>query len=91
MRHYLRAMAAEPELAPSGQNHLLFTSSVLKSISYSPDRIAFTVFDRRSRELLRIGNETPTHVEGGTMQWDGAKGVMVVQATSPSVVIALQH
>ena len=35
VRHYLRAMAAMPELAPAGENHLLGSSSVVTSIVYS--------------------------------------------------------
>jgi hypothetical protein len=90
VRHYLRAMAAMPELAPLGQNHLLRTSSVIRSISYASDRISFSVYDRRSREVLRIGSGKPGQVMGGTMRWDPRTGVMIVQATGPSVVIALE-
>lgn len=91
VRHYLRAMAAAPDLAPPGQNHLLRTSSVVKSISYAPDRISFTVFDRRSRELLRIGSGRPRQIAGVTMRWDPSAGVMIIQATGPSVVIVLEQ
>jgi hypothetical protein len=38
VRHYLHAMAAAPELAPADQNHLLRTSSVVRSIDYGPRR-----------------------------------------------------
>ena len=34
VRHYLRAMAADPELAPSGANHLLSSTSVIQQIEY---------------------------------------------------------
>jgi len=34
VRHYLRAMSFFPELAPSGQNHLLSTSSVIQLMEY---------------------------------------------------------
>ena len=37
VRHYLRAMGAFPELAPADQNHLLRTSSVLRSIEYGAE------------------------------------------------------
>jgi hypothetical protein len=90
VRHYLRAMAAAPDLAPPGQNHLLRTSSVVKSITYAPDSIRFTVFDKRSREVLRIGKGRPRQVMGGTMKWDPQTGVMIVQTTSPSVTITLE-
>jgi hypothetical protein len=36
VRHYLRAMAALPELAPKDKNHLLSTTSVVQGIEYAP-------------------------------------------------------
>lgn len=36
VRHYLRAMAWWPELAPSGQNHLLSSTSVIQHAEYPP-------------------------------------------------------
>jgi hypothetical protein len=39
VRHYLRAMASAPELAPEDQNHLLRTNSVVQSIQYGNDSI----------------------------------------------------
>lgn len=64
VRHYLRAMAAAPELAPSGQNHLLRSSSVVKRITYAPRRIGYTTFDNASREMLRVAF-APTQVTAG--------------------------
>lgn len=34
VRHYLRAMAAFPELAPSGQNHLVSSTVVIQDVAY---------------------------------------------------------
>lgn len=53
-RHYLRAMAAAPQLAPENSDHLLSTSSVLKNISYQPSAISYSTFDNRSEELFRL-------------------------------------
>ena len=64
VRHYLRAMAAAPELAPKFQNHLLRISSVVKTVAYSPEAISYTTFDSASRELLRVAF-TPTVVTAG--------------------------
>ena len=36
VRHYLRAMASSPDLAPDGQNHLLRSSSVIQAIANRP-------------------------------------------------------
>jgi len=54
VRHYLRAMAAAPELAPDNKDHLLRTSSIVKKISYAANQIAYTTFDSASTELLRL-------------------------------------
>jgi hypothetical protein len=54
VRHYLRAMAAAPQLAPDNANHLLHSSSVVKHIAYSPAGITYTTFDHASRETFRL-------------------------------------
>jgi hypothetical protein len=54
LRHYLRAMAAAPELAPANQSHLLRSSSVLKTIEYQPGAIQYETFDAVSRDRLRV-------------------------------------
>lgn len=36
VRHYLRSMAYYPELAPSGQNHLLSSTSIVQLAEYPP-------------------------------------------------------
>jgi hypothetical protein len=37
VRHYLRAMAWNPELAPSGQIHLLQSTSIVQHAEYQPE------------------------------------------------------
>ena len=54
VRHYLRAMAALPELAPSHKNKLLESSSVVTDIEYNSENIAYKTFDTESIELLRL-------------------------------------
>ena len=54
VRHYLRAMEACPELAPENENHLLGSSSVIKSIKYSGNQIEYKTYDKKSTELLRV-------------------------------------
>jgi hypothetical protein len=61
VRHYLRAMAAMPELAPAGENHLLGSSSVVTSIVYSPGSVEYVTFDNESAEVLRV-NRKPLKV-----------------------------
>lgn len=87
VRHYLRAMAAAPELAPGSQNHLLRTSSVIKSISYGPDAITYTKFDEQSGERFKFGEWEPRSIEGGEMTWDARAKVLEVKGTSKTVTI----
>ncbi len=60
VRHYLRAMAAMPELAPF-ENHLLSSSSVVKSITYGKERMEFTTWDDKGDVILRL-TEKPVSV-----------------------------
>ncbi len=64
VRHYLRAMAAAPELAPGGQNHLLRTTSVIREIRYARGRVNYLTFDVAAEELLRVAF-TPERVTAG--------------------------
>jgi hypothetical protein len=65
IRHFLRAMAADPTLAPDNQDHLLRTSSVLTNIAYLPTEISYQTFDSHATELLRINTFTPSTVIAG--------------------------
>jgi hypothetical protein len=87
VRHYLRAMAASPDLAPRDQNHLLRSTSVIKTIAYGADRIVYTKFDASSIERLKLGAWTPGRVTGGTLRWSADTRVAEITATSASVVI----
>ena len=62
IRHFLRAMAADPQLAPPNSNHLLRTSSVIKEISYQPAAINYLTFDNSSEEIFRLKSK-PKKVE----------------------------
>jgi hypothetical protein len=89
IRHYLRAMASSPELAPEGQNHLLRTTSVIQHISYEPDQITYTKFDAKSRERLKLGDGVPRSVQGGKMEWGRKQKLLTIIATGKTVSITL--
>jgi hypothetical protein len=72
VRHYLRAMAAMPELAPANQDHLLSTTSVVQHIFYQGQmgkyyypmakdtqsiQLHYTVYDSAGTELVRLLNK----------------------------------
>ncbi len=87
VRHYLRAMASAPELAPEDQNHLLRTSSVIQSIEYGDDRISYRKFDAASIEEFKTGAWRPRSVSGGKMEWNAATKVLRVQSDARSVTV----
>ncbi|MGI8960637.1 MAG: hypothetical protein ACR2IV_12890 [Bryobacteraceae bacterium] len=89
VRHYLRAMAAQPELAPDDQNHLLRTSSVIQSISYGGSKITYRKFDARSTERLKLGAWLPARVRGGAMKWNSATKTLEIAATAKTVVVEM--
>jgi hypothetical protein len=72
VRHYLRAMAAMPELAPANKDHLLSTTSVVQHIFYQGQmgkyyypmakdtqsiQLHYTVYDSAGTELVRLLNK----------------------------------
>ena len=66
VRHYLRAMAAAPELAPAAENHLLRSTAVVRSVAYSCSAVSYTTAETASRELLRLGFRPMQVTAGGT-------------------------
>jgi hypothetical protein len=89
VRHYLRSMASDPELAPDDQDHLLRTSSVIRSISYGNAEIAYEKFDAESDEMFKLGRSRPVRAEGGSMEWDSTGRVLRVHGNSRRVAITL--
>jgi hypothetical protein len=90
VRHLLRAMAAAPELAPPDQNHLLETSSVVRTISYDAKKVTYRKFDKKSVELFKIGSGMPKSIAWGTMKWNSQDRLLRVEANSTDVAFTLQ-
>jgi hypothetical protein len=61
VRNYMLALGAFPEWAPAGENHLLRSTSVVRSVSYVPGAIGYTTFDAAATEVLRVAG-TPGQV-----------------------------
>lgn len=53
VRHYLRAMAAMPELAPAGKNRFLNSTSIVTSIKYETADINYSTYDSAT-DILRL-------------------------------------
>jgi hypothetical protein len=96
VRHFLRAMAAMPELAPENENHLLSSSSVIRHIIYSRDSILYQTYDYKSSETFRLVSK-PDQVKidseiisegyvSGSDSWKWAKlekgGVLTINHTT---------
>jgi len=103
VRHYLRAMASLPELAPHDKNHLLGSSSVVSSVKYFTDRIEYITWDDKANEVLRliskprklilngraINQEADTQKEGWNWQPLQKGGILNVYHNSGSKVSIL--
>jgi len=69
VRHYLRAMAAAPQLAPDNSDHLLRTSSIVRKISYQSSKIIYNTFDNASQEVFRLTSKPKEiKVNGNTLK-----------------------
>jgi hypothetical protein len=66
VRHYLRAMAAAPQLAPENSDHMLRSSSIVRKVSYQPLLISYTTFDDRSEETFRLQSKPKKIALNGT-------------------------
>ncbi len=87
IRHYLRAMASAPELAPDGQDHLLRTNSVIQNIRYAAGNIEYTKFDANSVERFKLGGFVPLKVVGGELSWNPKTRVAQIRARAKQVTI----
>ena len=99
VRHYLRAMAFRQELAP-GENHLLSSTSVIRSIHYDNEELILTTFDDHSDVSLRLvslpreitidGKPVEMKSEPGTDCWQWTPlekgGVVTLSYTGGSTV-----
>lgn len=65
VQHYLRAMAAAPELSRAGASHILRSSSVVVDVAYFGERIVYRTFDAAAREVLRTAFTPALVLSGG--------------------------
>jgi hypothetical protein len=54
VKHFIVAMYAVPEWAPPGEDHLLWSSSVVQAVAYAVDGVSYRTFDGAAREKLRL-------------------------------------
>lgn len=73
VRHYLRAMAAMPDLAPSERNRFLGTTSIVSKIVYTGTSINYTTF-AGSEDVLRLKTKPSSVKCDGVAIQDGSDG-----------------
>ena len=73
LRSFNWGMAVLPELAPKRQNHLLGSSSVVRSVTYGLNRVSYTTFADTANDVLRL-RFRPTSVAGGEYTVEPAGG-----------------
>jgi hypothetical protein len=54
IRHFMEGLAAVPEWAPAGEDHLLRCGSAVREIRYRPGRVSFVTFDPEAETVLRL-------------------------------------
>jgi len=94
VRHFLAAMAAVPEWAPPGENHLLSSTSVIRAIDYGADAIRYTPFDATSREVLRLSRPPLQVCVGGKRLGstpNGSDGFQLRRLDSGDYSLTVQH
>ncbi len=65
VRHFIRAMASYPQIAPSDANHLLGSTSVITHITYLPLEIDYNTWDSASNETFRLTSKpVAVYVDG---------------------------
>jgi hypothetical protein len=65
MRHFQRGMASVPQWAPKNENHLLRSSSIIQSITYTKSEIEYKTFDKKSAELFKLSQRPKEVLAGG--------------------------
>ena len=103
VRHYLRAMAAMPELAPSLKNKLLSSTSIVTSIKYEKEAITYSTYDVAT-DILRL-KQKPARItcdgtelkessniipEGFNWKTLSAGGILQVKHSGKKLIIFLQ-
>jgi hypothetical protein len=102
VRHYLRAMASMPELAPPGKNRFLGTTSLVTDIRYERDMISYSTYSGSSDVLHLVSKPGKITVHGVNMKeamapdsvgysWKplSSGGILRLKHTGKKVIISL--
>lgn len=91
VQHYLRSMAYWPELAPSDQNHLLSSTSVIQLMEYAPDINKLLKYDLFG--LVNRGEVTPEDAKNALMHYRtyDKKAVEVIRMTKKPAAVLVNN
>ena len=53
-RMFYHVFAAVPEWAPPGENHILYSESILKNVNYAHNQVQYTTKNNSGKEYLRL-------------------------------------
>ncbi|MDD4116455.1 MAG: hypothetical protein PHG27_12865 [Massilibacteroides sp.] len=71
IKHYINGLAAIPEWAPAGENHLLNSSGIVQTINYDVKKITYRTFQTTSTEIFRLKSQPKQiMIDGKTLQRD---------------------
>jgi len=94
-RAFMWALGASPDFAPKGQNHLLYSSSVVQKIKYDDSVIEYQTFDNAASEVLRLTRAPARILVGGSAlprRSDLADGGYTVEVlTGGDCVVRVRH
>jgi hypothetical protein len=94
IRHFMEGMAAIPEWAPAGEDHLLKCSSVVQQIEYKPGIIRFTTFDDYGKAVIRISYQPKVVMAGKkklTRQTDPEKEGWIWTSLEKGGILTIQY
>lgn len=99
---FYHAMAAIPEWAPVGENHVLYSSGVIRDVTYRPNVVQYAAVEKTGTEYLKLGYKPstvslngevvyPASSKGGTVKVkklaDGGYAITISRSISGEVVI----
>ncbi|MDX2195169.1 MAG: hypothetical protein NW207_02030 [Cytophagales bacterium] len=86
IKHYFDGMAAIPEFAPEGEDHILKSTSVVQKVYYTQNKIYFKTYDIKGKVILKLTSK-PKSV---TVNQKAVNSI-VWQQTSSGGILRLQY
>lgn len=62
--HYFDGMAEMPDMLPKNEDHIFYSSSVIRDVKYSPQNIYYTTFDNSGTERIELTFDPKVYSNG---------------------------